>query len=177
MSSVLGNLVWVLPRPRPSIVNDEKIYYKGAFPLHFEKRLWRLLGKPKKVLHPFGGMAEIGVRVDLNPETNPDYVGDAHDLPFDDGEFDAVICDPPYSNEENEQLYGITKPLKMKEWVNEAERVLKPNGFLVLYHDRWLTKPRNCEYWMRIIVLVSQHHRGRICGIFQKKGDNVNVAH
>ena len=48
---------WVLPRPR-------KVRYKGGFPLHFEKKLWRLLGEPVSVLHPFGGKAEIGVRVD-----------------------------------------------------------------------------------------------------------------
>ena len=29
---------WVLPRPR-------KDYYVGGFPLHFEKKLWRLLGE------------------------------------------------------------------------------------------------------------------------------------
>jgi len=168
MSTVLGNLVWVLPRPRPSIVDGKTVYYKGAFPLHFEKRLWRLLGKPEKVLHPFGGLAEIGVRVDINPETNPDYVGDAHSLPFDDETFDAVICDPAYSDEENKQLYGVERPLEYKKWLNEAERVLKPRGFLVLYHDRWLPRPKSCSYWMRILVLVSQHHRARVCGIFQK---------
>lgn len=64
---------WVLPRPRPDA-------YVGGFPLHFERKLWRLLGEPEKVLHPFGGLAEIGDRVDLNATTSPTFVGDAHDL-------------------------------------------------------------------------------------------------
>ena len=63
---------WVLPRPRP----DSDV---GGFPLHFERRLWEVLGKPEKVLHPFGGLCEIGDSVDLNVTTAPTWVGDAHD--------------------------------------------------------------------------------------------------
>ena len=33
---------WVLPRPRPDA-------YVGSFPLHFEKKLHRLMGEPEKV--------------------------------------------------------------------------------------------------------------------------------
>jgi hypothetical protein len=145
-------------------------YYKGGFPLHFEKRLWRLLGKPEHalVLHPFGGASEIGIRCDIKPETNPDCVCDAHNLPFADESFQVVICDPPYSNEENKELYGNDGELHFGQWASEASRVCKPNGFVVMYHDRWLPRPINCEYWMRIVVMVSQHHRGRICTIYQK---------
>lgn len=161
--AVLGTLTWVLPRPNPP-------YYPGSWPLHFEKRLWRLLGKPNpdKVLHVFGGQAKIGLKLDLNPDVNPDKVGDAHDIPYCDELFDVVICDPPYSDEENEELYGITEPLRFKKWIAEAVRVCRWDGFVVLYHDRWLPKPPKCSYWMRIIVLPGQHHRGRVCHIFIK---------
>jgi hypothetical protein len=149
-------------------------YYKGGFPLHFEKRLWRLLGRPDPslVVHPFGGMAEIGIRCDIKPEVNPDFVCDAHHLPFPDNSKQVVICDPPYSNEENKELYGNDGELHFGQWASEAVRVCKPNGFVVMYHDRWLPKPAGTQYWMRIIVMVSQHHRGRVCTIYQK--DSVN---
>lgn len=120
------------------------------------------------VLHTFGGLAEFGVRIDLKKETKPVVRADAHHLPFRDNTFDTVICDPPYSSEENKTLYGLETPLKYGEWVKEAERVLKPRGFIVLYHDRWLPRPKSCSYWMRILLLVSQHHRARVVGIFQK---------
>lgn len=78
---------WVLPRPR-------KDAYVGSFPLHFERKLWRLLGEPEKVLHPFGGLAEIGDTVDLNATTAPTLVGDAHDLDWiADDTYDLVILD------------------------------------------------------------------------------------
>ena len=99
----IPNYAWVLPRPR----RDD---YKGSWPLHFEIKLLRLLGidpKAHKILHPFGGKAEYGVRVDQNPEVNPDYLGDAHNLDmFQDNTFDIVICDPPYNDDLSKSLYG-----------------------------------------------------------------------
>jgi len=163
--AVLGTLVWTLPRPNPP-------YYPGSFPLHFEKRLWRLLGKPNpdSVLHLFGGAAKIGKRVDIKPETKPDYVMDAHNLELPSRVFKVVICDPPYSDEENQELYGVEVPLRQKTWMKEAVRVCRNDGFVVLYSDKWIPKPPKCSYWMRIIVLPGQNHRGRICHIFMKDG-------
>ena len=73
--------LWTLPRPRRN-------KYPGGFPLHFEKKLILRLGldpAPARVLHPFGGQAEYGIKVDLesqldNLEEPPHYLGDAHDL-------------------------------------------------------------------------------------------------
>ena len=162
--SVLGTLTWVLPRPKPP-------YYPGAWPLHFEQRLIRLLGNPdpNKIIHLFSGSAEIGKTIDIRPEANPDFVADAHDLSFiKDSSYKIVVCDPPYSDEEAKELYKVETPLKFKTWIREAVRICEDNGFIVLYHDRWLPKPPSCSYWMRIIVLPGQHHRGRICHIFMK---------
>ena len=37
------------------------------------------------------------VRVDIDPKHDPDVCADIHDLPFDDGDFDTVYVDPPFS--------------------------------------------------------------------------------
>ena len=120
--SKIENYAWVLPRP-----NKNK--YPGGFPLHFEIKLLRLLGidpKIHKILHPFGGKAQYGIRVDINLEVNPDYIGDAHDLNmFQKETFDLVILDPPYSEEYNKKMYNQTGKLKFKQYTKEAVRVLK----------------------------------------------------
>lgn len=94
---MISTITWTLPRPPES-------KYKGGFPRYFERNLIALLGYPERILHPFGGMAETGVRVDLKSEVRPDVVGDAHELPFEDASFDLVVLDPPYSDEEAEEL-------------------------------------------------------------------------
>jgi len=48
------------------------------------------------VLHLFGGRATFGSRLDIDPTTRPDVVGDAWLPPFARDSFDVVILDPPY---------------------------------------------------------------------------------
>ncbi len=98
-------------------------------PLHFEIKLLRHLEidpNKHKILQPFGGMGQYGIRCDLrntHPLAEkfgknvkwkpPDFICDAQKLPFEDNTFDLVFCDPPYSAEEGQKLYG-TSPIKYK---------------------------------------------------------------
>jgi hypothetical protein len=169
---MLETLVWVLPRPR--IHNS----YKGGFPLHFEKKLLRLYGidekKAEGVLHPFGGRSEYGTRCDLNPDVKPDYVCDAHAMPFADETWSFIIFDPPYSNEESKRLYGMP-PIKLKKAIAEAVRVLKFGGYIALYHRLWLPRPDGCTYHKRILVTPGQWHETRTCHVFQKTGNKTDL--
>ena len=159
---------WVLPRPRPDA-------YVGGFPLHFERRLWELLGKPDKVLHPFGGLAEIGDFVDLNPTTTPTWVGDAHDLHWiDDDSYDLVILDAPYSADESEELYG-TPPPRWGDYTREAVRVCKPGGHVAVYLDKQPARPAGTRLVRRIVVLTRTWHRPRVCFVFEKLGAQASL--
>lgn len=151
---------WVLPRPR-------KPYYPGSFPLFFEIKLIRMLGNPKKILHPFGGHSEYGVRLDLNKGVTPDILADAHYQPIKDEYFDLVICDPPYNDKLSEEMYDAPN-IKYKKYISEAVRVCKTGGFIASYHWIWTTKPKGTEYYKILVVLPGQWHRPRICCIFKK---------
>jgi hypothetical protein len=49
-------------------------------------------------VHVCCGHSQLGdVRVDSDPLTNPDVLGDATNLPFADREFASILCDPPYN--------------------------------------------------------------------------------
>lgn len=161
---------WVLPRPR-------KDCYVGSFPLHFEKKLIRLVAALRgvdwetglSILHPFGGLSEFGDFVDLNETTAPTWVGDAHDLHFiEDDAYDLVILDPPYSNEEAETLYAIDTPLRWNKFVGEAVRVTKPGGHVAIYHVKQPPRPEGTRLVHRVVVLTRTWHAARICFVFQK---------
>lgn len=151
----------MLPRPRPDC-------YVGSFPLHFEQKLWRLLGKPERVLHPFGGLAQIGDSVDLNATTTPTWVGDAHNMDWiADGTYDLVILDPPYSDDESEWLYGTPK-LKPGRFTAEAVRVARVGGHVAVYHKQQPRRPPGTKLVHRIVVLTRTGHAARICFVFEK---------
>ena len=163
---MIETLAWVLPRPNKS-------RYIGSFPLHFEKKVLRLLDidpQRDRILHPFGGKAEFGIRCDINPEVQPDLVCDAHKLPFKDNEFDLVILDPPYSEEYAKRLYGTGK-LKFKTYTVEAVRVCREKGFVVMYH--YLATPRieNTILFKRILMETRVWHKARIIHIHQKRSE------
>ena len=154
---------WVLPRPRSDA-------YVGGFPLHFERRPWATLGKLEKVLHPFGGLAEIGDSVDLNETTAPTWVGDAHDLHWiADETYDLVILDPPYSADESAELYG-TPPPRWSAYTSEAVRVCKVLRHVAVYLDMQPARPAGTRLVRRIVVLTRTWHRPRVCFVFKKLG-------
>ncbi len=157
---------WWLARPSRS-------KYRGSFPLNFEEKLYRSLGDPREVLHQFGGRAEYGTRVDLNPETEPDVIGDAHELPFEDNSFDLVVCDPPYSDEEARDLYG-TPPVRQGQWMREAVRVSR--RYVATYHVRMLPRPSGTELVRVIVILLRTGHSARVCQVYRKINANGESA-
>jgi SAM-dependent methyltransferase len=61
------------------------------------------------------------VAIDIDPSRKPDIVADAHQLPFEEGEFEMVLC--------TEVLEHLKQP---QVAINEMHRVLKPGGKLIL---------------------------------------------
>lgn len=157
-------LAWVLPRPNKS-------KYRGGFPLHFEGKLNKLLNidpTKHKILHPFGGQAEFGIKVDINPEVHPDVVGDAHNLNmFKDDTFDLVILDPPYSDKYSEDLYKTGK-VKFGVYTKEAVRVCKAGGYIVFYHFYAAPTLKGTKFVKRILMETRLWHKARIVHVYQK---------
>jgi len=112
-------------------------------------------------------MAEYGIRVDIIPEVNPDCIGDAHSLMFRDETFDLVFLDPPYTDDYSASLYG-TGRLNFKRYSQEAVRVLKEGGWLVVYHFVATPQIPGTVMVKRIFIETRPWHRPRVVHIHRK---------
>ena len=159
------------PRPRRA-----PRQYSGGFNQYVERRLLKEAGywppDQYKILHPFGGMAEYGLRVDIQRFVNdvdirPDVIGDAHCLPFPDNTFDVVILDPPFSADYAETKWN-TPPPKFKNYSTEASRVAKEGGIVIVYH--WLAMPPvvNTHLVKRILIEGRRYQHARIVHFHRK---------
>jgi len=150
---------WWLPRP-------SKSKYRGSFPLHFETKLFKLYPS-QNILQPFGGKATVGIRCDINAGVVPDYVCDAHELPFDNETFDFILLDPPYNDDYSRELYNTGK-LKKKQYVTEAIRVCKPGGYIAHYDIVLNPRPEHTAYDRIIVILTRAYHKPRVCAVYKK---------
>jgi len=133
--------------------------------------------KNKMILHPFGGYSEYGIKVDLKTRYErtdigevkmpTDVVADAHCLPFKDNTFDCVILDPPFSPEYAKNKWDA-KPPKFKVYSNEASRVVKEGGLVIVYHWIAMSSVINCILVYRLLIEGRKFQHGRIVHYHKK---------
>jgi len=110
--------------------------------------------------------------IDIDKERKPEIVADAHSLPFQDGEFESVLC--------TEVLEHCLDPKKVE---SEIRRVMKSGGLLVLStrfvfplhdtpHDYWrFTKYGLMEIfkeWEVVELMGETHNFSTIGALLQR---------
>lgn len=84
------------------------------------------------VVHLFGGRADFGARLDVDPATKPDVVGDAYLPPFARDSFDVVILDPPYTQVRQQEKIAL---LRAAAWIARRS--------VIWFHTVWVEADRN----------------------------------
>jgi hypothetical protein len=149
------------------LVGNAHLYKVGKvlWPEQVERVLHHLL--IPESLHVCCGKSLLGdVRFDNDPENEPDVIGDASNLPFDDMQFNSVLCDPPYNGKFQwnhdllSELGRVTrKRLIFQHWFLPADklgRYKKDHGLELRATFIWQPK----TYFGRVQV-ISVFHRVR----------------
>lgn len=105
------------------------------------------------VLHLFGGRADFGVRMDIDPSTRPDVIGDAWMPPFAEGSFDVVIMDPPYVG-----AFSSLNQFMVRDLFCAAAWIARKR--VIWFHTLWIESPSRCRFERGWLVRV-----GRSCAV------------
>ncbi len=115
----------------PPPAQGQKQRYPSRFWFNFKKRY----PTNGKVLHMFSGSTDWGDTTDMRAETGAQIVAPYNNLPIEDGVYDLVAADPPYTCGFANEWITHSKDLpKPKHILLEATRVTKPGGLIAILH-------------------------------------------
>lgn len=172
---------WFLARAK---LKDGRKYY-GAYLGGFPERARVLLGASidEPVLHVCGGMAKFypyaggfgpnDQTLDLDPETEPDFLLDArHPFPpkvFSPKPWRAILIDPPYSEQDAAHYApgsaGYPKPNVL---MKNALAVLVDGGRVGLIHYALPSAQPNAKFIAAVGICCGFNNRIRVFSVFEK---------
>lgn len=154
--------------------NDYRVKsaYYGGYPAGYLRRVAALFPDRRRVLHVFSGKVDLaampGDTVDVNPDLEPTYIANAHDLgsvPLD--RYDLVLADPPYSVEDAER-YQTT--MVKRNVVMRSLAAGMAEGARVVWLDQVLPMYRKDEWTIEAVIgmVKSTNHRFRVVTVFRR---------
>ncbi len=167
-----------------SLDTCETNYFRAAMEDLYPRlhRIKATASKPPMIADPFARNCLIGHphTNDIDPETRAEHHLDALDFlcSLDTGAFDAVLFDPPFSdNQARRYEHGTTNiytsPGAIPLLMSEIERVLKPGGYLLKFG---FNTSRHKGHFDLVRVLVVNHggnHNDTLVSLWQKANHNL----
>lgn len=149
--------------------------YLGGFPERARALLGATINEP--VLHVCGGMAKAypyaggfgpnDMTLDLDPNTQPDYLGDARD-PYPSG-FKAILADPPYSEADAVNYFpGSTRYPKPNQILKRSFEALPIGGRVGIIHYILPAAPKPNRFVAAVGVMCGFNNRIRVYSVFER---------
>jgi hypothetical protein len=128
-----------------------------TFPPAVEKLLLRECAGAT-VLHPFGGRARFGIRMDIDPIVRPHVIADAWMPPFGRDSFDVVVLDPPYAHINANVKMAL---LRIYAWIAREQ--------IVWFHTQWIGTFGGIAPIKSYLVRVGDHCHVRALQFFRPR--------
>ena len=159
------------------VTNERKVLLRGCYPAGFLGRVKASFyhyypQKRKDILHVCSGAIDKteGMRLDISPQFNPDYICDAQNMfMVKDETFLWTMSDTPY-NENRADTYYDKPMLNKSKVLKEMSRITKSGGFVSVLDESFpVSPPRSLECVARISVTSVPNLTFRCYTVFRKK--------
>ena len=161
----MKSALWLCGPPRNT---GRRQGFPSRFWLYFKREF---AANGERGLHLFGGSAPDWPRVDNDPEAVAEFTQDAFALPppGQAGQYDIVLCDPPYTKRFSDD-WGVEQP-SPKAVLEAARQWVKPGGLVALLHILVPARPKWAEREAIIGVLSGPHNVIRCLSVFRVLGE------
>ena len=169
--------VWFLARAK--LQGGKKYYgaYLGGFPERARVLLGASIDDP--VLHVCGGMARYypykagfgpnDKTLDLDPATEPDFLGDAASCDDYPSDFNAMLADPPYSEADAAHYVpGAAKYPSPGKIVQNMVAALPIGRRAGIIHYMLPRCPKNAKFIACVGVICGFNNRIRVFSVFER---------
>lgn len=153
----------------------QKAVYYGQYPSTFVKRVTAMFPTDQyRMLHGCCGRCHIAgaVNLDLHNLPEVDVVGNMESTPFEDGSFDVILLDPPYSQQDSDR-YKSGRLISSRKVMAESKRLLAPGGWLLWLDEKYPSY--RCEDWALkglVSVVTGFERRVRVMSMWQVRAPN-----
>jgi hypothetical protein len=152
----------------------------GSYPHHYREMIDYIFGKEENAIEVCSGSVKgrnassspAPFTVDINPDLNPDCVGDAQVLEgVANRTYARLMGDPPYNPGNAKDLYGTELP-EPKRLLKAGARVCKPGSLMfLLLANRCQPCPRGIKRIWCISISVMPNNEIRVLNIYFKYED------
>lgn len=158
--------------PRPA-VELGRMPQGGGYPVGLIEFAGRLMGVTdhRQVVHLCSGSVRAPLTFDIRPESEARCIADVRFLPIRAGAVRWVMCDPPYTQEHAEDLWGTGREFPSSAAImREVARILEPGGLVAYLH---FLVPRLPDQLQRISthgITLGAGYRIRALTIARRRG-------
>lgn len=145
----------------------------GSYPHFYTEMIDNLFGEDKNTIEVCSYLIKGNKNlftVDLNPDYEPDHVGDGQNLVgISSNSFTRWRCDPPYNEKSAEKMYNTTVPSPIR-LLKAGARVIKPKSlmFLLLGPKNYQWHPKGVKRIGIILMTIVPNNEIRALNIYLK---------
>lgn len=146
----------------------------GQYSYRYLEMVDTIFGKDDNTIEVCSGnVNDSCFKVDINPNKDPDLVGDGQNLDgISDGRFSRWRCDPPYNAKTSKSMYGTDLPNTIK-LLKAGARVCKIGSLMFLLgQQNYQWHPGGIKRIGYVNITIVPNNESRALNIYYKNADS-----
>ena len=117
--------------------------------------------------YPFAGLGQNDKTLDIDPKLKPDFIVDVVLQAIPDGPWDAILCDPPYTDEDAKK-YGEARCPTASGLLKKCLDVVRVGGKVGMLHYMFPRPYKETKLVACVGVVTGYNNRIRCFSVYER---------